>query len=496
MAEVNNIKRKIPKANIKNKKAVKQTLAKASIKGKSTTKKVTKKPSTVKTTVKKPIIEEASLKELEVTPLNEIKEESKKKETKTTAKKTTKKTSLKAVYKEKTAEKKKKASIKEPNNIIRKIPKEEKEEQKEESAVVDVVETKDVLVEEQPKVKEKTEKQLKKEEKKKQRLEKRRLKREKKAKVKAEKKKLKEKELAEKKKQKAKDLKEKKNKKQQIGKTKIEYPKEWKTINAKNDKKVQEQPKTFKGKIKSSIFESIDEKELQERKIKSKESFKKTVIVILIISVLVAVIIYSLLKYNDFVKKQLAVYEQFRIGDVVYLEDESVWFVIEDSDSKNENVKLLANSFADVNLNGTVEITDVIEYNKDNTTEYSADNENSVAYLLKKKLKGTYEEKIGKIVDIDILTAKEYVKIRERLNFGDEWTTQNWLAGKNIQNYWIQSDKNNKVYVVTEKGTFNLSEPKKQKFVRPTIVIKKENVTKIKEKSNITVDLINGLKRK
>ncbi len=138
----------------------------------------------------------------------------------------------------------------------------------------------------------------------------------------------------------------------------------------------------------------------------------------------------------------------------------------------------------------------MVQYHKDNSTEYSTDDENSIASVLKKDIKGKYEEKIGKIQEMNVLSSKEYVKIRERMNFGDEWTTPNWLANGGLKNYWIQSDKNNKVFVVTEKGTFYLSESNKTKFVRPTIIIKKEFVTKVEEKRNITVDLINGLKRK
>ena len=149
-----------------------------------------------------------------------------------------------------------------------------------------------------------------------------------------------------------------------------------------------------------------------------------------------------------------------------------------------------------MNADDKIDGGDMVQYHKENSTEYSDDDENSIAYLLKHTTKKQYEEKIGKIKEINIITSKEYVKIRERMNFGDEWTTPNWLANSGLKNYWIQSEKNNKILVVTEKGTFNLSDPNKTKYVRPTIVIKKELVTKVEEKSNINVDLINGLKRK
>lgn len=451
--------------SIKNKKAAKQTLAKASIKGQKTTKKTPTKASAVKKKTKTVKI-----------PSNIVSKDEKK-VTSTTVKKSTPKTKTKVV--------------KEPNNIKRKI--ETKENIEIEIPEIKSEEThRDIEKEIKEKInrinllekeKKRAEKQRKKEERQKKRKEK------------------KDKKIAEKNKLKEKKLKEKKIEKEQKKKkqSKIEYPKEWKTINSKNskvNKELVEEPKGFKGKIKSSIFESIDEKELQERKKKSKESLKKTLIIFLIIFITIGIIVYSLLKYNDYVRKQLAIYEPYRIGDKVKLKDESVWYVINDSTSSEDTIRLLATKMVDLNDDGVIDSNDLAAYNTDNKAEYDINNENSAAHLLNNVIKKKFEDSIGNVKDISLLTSKEYVKIRERMNYGDEWSNGNWLASGDYQKWWIRSEQNDKVFVVTSKGTFYLSKPNSTQFIRPTIEINKDLVTKIEEKKEITMDFINGLKRK
>lgn len=471
--------------NIKNKKAAKQTLAKASIKGKKTTIKastVKKKPKTVEKKVA--LLDD---KELLVENKEAVKTEKKAKTTKQTKKTPTKKSRV----------------VKAPNNIKRKIKPEEKEinikEQTIESTekktdVIDELLSKEsttlpnniVKVDKEEKHPIKVNKKL---EKLKAREEKRRQKKEKKLKAKEEKIRLKDKKRKEK--QTQKELKKKK--------VKIELPKEWKTINTKNnkaEKSKDETPKSFKGKIRSSIFESIDEKELEERKKKDRESIKKTIIIILILGVIITVIIYSLLKYNDFVRKKLAVYESFRIGDVVKLNDDSKWYVITDSDSSEDTIKVLAGHLVDIDNNGVLDATDLVSYNSTGKAEYDSNVEYSVANLLGDAYKKRYELGIGTIEEMSILTSKEYVKIRERMNFGDEWDQGNWLANSSFQKWWILSEQNDRVFVATPRGTFILTSPTKSYYIRPTIVIKKDLVTKLEEKKEITMDLINGLKRK
>ncbi len=473
--------------SIKNKKVAKQTLAKASIKGKKTTTKTTTKSSTVKKKPKTSINNEVVIEEKNLL-INDKEIKPEKKDTKTLKEKKTR-------------------IVKAPNNIKRKLKNDKKkEEPKHNIDEKELVGIDELLINEKTTIpnniikvekeeKDDTSKELVslKEQKKLDRIkireEKRKKKKEKKQKEKEEKNRLKEKKRKDK--QKLKELKKKKSK--------IEFPKEWKTINTKNNKVIkskEEIPKTFKGKIRSSIFESIDERELEERKKKSKESIKKTFIILLIIGIIITVTVYSLIKYNDYVRKKLAVYESFRIGDSVILNDNTTWRVIVDSDSSEDTIKLLANHVVDVDNNGVIDSGDVVPYNSTGKAQYDSSIENSVANLLSDSYKKRYEPGVGEIEEMSILTSKEYVKIRERMNYGDEWNQDNWLAGVYIQQWWILSEQNDKVFVVTSRGTFILTSPTKSYYIRPTIVIKKDLVTKIDDTKEITIDLINGLKRK
>jgi len=278
--------------------------------------------------------------------------------------------------------------------------------------------------------------------------------------------------------------------------TRIEFPKEWKTINSKNSKtkkNVVDKPKTIKGKLRNSIFESIDENEFKERKKKEKESLKKFLLIALIVIASITLILIILVKYNDYVRRKLAVYSTYRIGDVVYLDDDSLWYVVSDSDASKEYVKLLSDKVIDINGDGVIDANDTVMYNSENKAEYDTKNENSAAYILNDSIKYKYEDKIGSIKEISLLTVNEYVKIRERMNYGDEWSEGNWLASYENQKWWILSEKNDKVYVVSSKGTFYLSNAKNSHFVRPTILVEKRLVNKVEEKKEVTLDLTNGL---
>lgn len=289
-----------------------------------------------------------------------------------------------------------------------------------------------------------------------------------------------------------------KTKIKETSKTKITLPKEWKVINQKNKEKVngsKTRPLTdtqgFKGKLRSSIFEEVDEKELIEQKKKGREKLKKNLIILLIVIIVLAVIVIALLKYNDFVKKQLAVYDVYKIGDKVELNDGTIWYVVKDSDSKESTITLLDDALLDTNQDGIVNDSDKYPYNTDNKAEYNIENENSVANFLNK----TYKEKLnslGKISEVRLLTSKEYVKIRERMGFGYEWTN-NWLAGPTNFRWWIESSQNDKVFIVKSSGTYTLVSPTTSNYVRIVIKIDKDSVKLVEEQRKMRVDLTKGL---
>ena len=260
-------------------------------------------------------------------------------------------------------------------------------------------------------------------------------------------------------------------------KTKLEIPKEWQEINVKKQKTV-EKEKGLNKKIKRSIFEELDEVEYKEKKKKEKEQFKKSVIILLSIVLVSVIAVFLLFKYNDHVRSRFATYDKFNIGDIVRLSDGSFWYVIDDSGEKEETVKLVYEYVIDVNGDGQITSEDELVYNTENKSEFDEENENSVAYYLVNEYKPKLEEKIGaKIKEVRLLTSKEFVTIRDTLEFGYEWYTGNWLANQYLKDWWIISSQNNKVYVITTTGAYILYSPSTVKYVRPAIEIKKEHIT-------------------
>lgn len=289
-------------------------------------------------------------------------------------------------------------------------------------------------------------------------------------------------------------VKKKKESKKSLEKTKIIIPKEWQGINKKTPKeKTQLTDETVSGRLKSSIFEEVDEKTYQIQKKKRNESIKKTFLILLIIAVIVALTIFLVLKYNDHLREQLKVYDTYSIGEKVKLKDDTTWYVVLDSGAHESTIKLLSESTIDIDENGKKDDKDKKKYNEQNSDVYDKKDENSIAFYLESDYKVKEEEKVGKIEEVSLLTSKEFVKIRERMGFGYEWSTGNWLASPTLGTWWIISSQNEKIYVVTAKGTYTLTSSTALNYVRPVITISKDSVIKIKEESETESDILKGI---
>lgn len=269
-------------------------------------------------------------------------------------------------------------------------------------------------------------------------------------------------------------------------KTKLEIPKEWQEIN-KKVKKQEDLDKTITTKLKKSIFEELDEREYKEKKAKEKEQIKKGLITLIIVIVSVSIVLLLLFRYNNFIKKQFTTYDTYKTGDKVTLEDDSIWYVIEDSDEKQETIKILFNFILDVNGDNFYGDEDLMAYNTENKSVYDPQNEDSVARYLVTTYRDGLEAKIGKIENVSLLTSKEYIAIREQMGFGYEWSSPNWLAHSTLESWWILSSQNEKVYVITATGAYKLYSPSGKRFIRPTIEIKKSMVKSV-EKVDVELD--------
>lgn len=299
--------------------------------------------------------------------------------------------------------------------------------------------------------------------------------------------------------EKAKKIVKKKPTKQEIEKNKLLIPKQWQNIKT-NSKvtKIKNSNDNKLGGLKGSIFEEIDENAYQINKKKNRENLKKTAIISIIIIALIATIIIVLLKYNNDITEKLKKYDIFSIGDKVTLQDGSLWYVVADSKDTESTVKIISDTILDLDKNDVKDSKDRKKYHEQGLDIYDVKDENSVAYFLNNDYKQEEEEKVGKIEEVNLLTSKEYVKIRERMGFGYEWSEGNWLANKDLNSWWIISSQNEKVYVVTYKGTYKLTKPGSVNFIRPVITIKKEQITKLseQEESNLLRNIDELLKNK
>lgn len=288
---------------------------------------------------------------------------------------------------------------------------------------------------------------------------------------------------------------EKKSKKNTEIKTKLEIPKEWKSIAPKTKTKTKEVTSNttkLSGKIKESIFEEIDEYEFQVERKKQKEKIKKISLVLLIVAVTVVLVLYLLFKYNGYVKKQFKTYPSYSIGDKIVLKDSSIWYVVKDSSSSEENIKLVKENVLDISGDSKIDNNDKLKYNSNNNAVLDDKNENSVAFYLKNTYKNELQDKVGEVINIGLLTTKEYIKIRDKMGFGYEWSDGNWLANQSLDNWWIDSEQNGKVYAVNPNGSFKLYNAVSSNLVRPVIEIKKELVSKYQEKENLEEKQDNG----
>ena len=276
--------------------------------------------------------------------------------------------------------------------------------------------------------------------------------------------------------------KEKKRSKVKEEKTKLVLPKEWTKVSDKKKKEKKEKEfsdtNTLTDIFKRSLFEEVDEQQYQEQKKVKKKKRKKNFLIFLLVVTALFVAVLLLIKYNDTVKKTLAVYDPYKIGDKVKLKDKSVWYVIEDSDAHEDTVRLLKATVIDINDDNKIDNKDRLRYNPDNKAEYDPKVKNSVAYYLENEYRKKLEDKVGSVEEVTILETKEYVRVRRAMNFPDEWSQGNWLASSSLGYWWIISELNSKVFVVAPNGTFKLYSANSYNKVRPVIEIKKESILK------------------
>ena len=205
---------------------------------------------------------------------------------------------------------------------------------------------------------------------------------------------------------------------------------------------------------------------------------KKNMLIILIMSILIVIIGVVLIKYKNILEEKTKIYAEYFIGEKYTLNDGHNWYVIEDSNKNVSTVKLLKEYSLDINNDEKIDTSDMDSYYSSKSTIYDKLDDKSIAHRLNNVYKPKLESRIGKIEDISLLTSKEFVKLRDKMGYGYEWNEGNWLANKDLGNWWIISSQKDKVYAVSSTGAYKLYNATDKNYVRPVITIKKDILQK------------------
>lgn len=250
-----------------------------------------------------------------------------------------------------------------------------------------------------------------------------------------------------------------------------------KPVEPKKKKKIDDTSITTKItiKLKDKIFEEVQEEDKSKKtKEESKKGKKKIIIISSIVILLLVITGVLLIKYKGNVKKTLKIYEEYFVGEKITLKDNSIWYVIEDSENDSEFVKLIKETQIDINGDGVFNDSDKKIFSKEGNEEYDSLDKDGVAYYLENTYKEYLNTNVGTIKDISLITSKEFVKARTKMGYGYEWNEGNWLANEGLGTWWINASQNGKVYAVSRTGSYKLYDGNKANYVRPVITIDKE----------------------
>lgn len=201
---------------------------------------------------------------------------------------------------------------------------------------------------------------------------------------------------------------------------------------------------------------------------RTKKIWGLTIVATIIILVVVA-------NLKNTTKKIFLTFKSYSIGEHVTLKDDSTWYVIESSSSGENLVKLLSANVIDLNNDGKITDKDKLAFDSTNSCNYDTKNDKNIGYFLENKFVDTLG-KLNGIKEVRLLNSEEYILVRKTMDFGYDWEEGNWLAGDSLDSWWLETSKYNKIYVVTERGSYRLANASSKNYVRPVIIIDKENI--------------------
>lgn len=206
-------------------------------------------------------------------------------------------------------------------------------------------------------------------------------------------------------------------------------------------------------------------------------SYKKSYYILSsLISIFIIILLISILtKVNN---RVIFNYGEYNIGDKIILNDKSEWYCIKYTNDEEENIHLISSNILDINNDFKIDDNDKKVFDLKNKNKYSIFEESNIGYFLSEN-KNTFFKNISDIKEIRLLSSNEYVTIRNEMEFGYDWNEGNWLANEILGRWWLETNNNDDIYVVTERGNYRLVNPNSEYFVRPVIVVDK-NIIKNK----------------
>ena len=232
------------------------------------------------------------------------------------------------------------------------------------------------------------------------------------------------------------------------------------------------------GGFKNKFFEEVNVNEYKSaRKEKRKKLPKKILIFLLVVIILgsIALIVYKV--NQERIKTNLNLYDKYKIGQEVVLADGSKWYVVADSDGSKPNVELLDSRLVDYNRDGSINEKDMFRFSS-GSLKCDKKDETNLCYFLENTYRPYLEEKIGEVVKITSFDSKQFVKLREELEYGWEWNNDNILTTSKMYNYWLATSQKEKMYVVSRKGSYKMVKPTATYYARVVITISKDSIKK------------------
>ena len=249
---------------------------------------------------------------------------------------------------------------------------------------------------------------------------------------------------------------------------------------AKNDAKTQKIKSDDKKPIKKSkVLHRINSKiKIALYKIKSfinninGNKKKKKVILISILSVLIIALILPIIIFKR--EPIIFTFKSFNAGEKVTFSG-TEWYVIKDTGIDEKEVELISKLPFDLNRDGKINESDTLEFDTENSVEYTTVDKNNIGYYINNVVLNMIEEKSG-VKEIRLLTSDEYIALRDQMEFGYDWNEGNWLASEDTKTWWLRTSKYSHIYVVTERGSYMLDEATNKNYIRPVIKVLKNYV--------------------